>query len=272
MLCAPKKVGSMTFFWGMSSHLDEADSMSWLKRPKKRTSPQIFMSPDSLRVMVIRHPFERLASLYNYMQQGLRVSNLTASFQNWTGYPPIDGMEWLGKEIKKVLGGTPANYKDGINGNKNDGTTEAMHQQDGTTRGTDQMTFNDFVTFLVDKDGKFKDVKEQYDALYYPNAEHWQPYYDYCSTCELLPELILELSNLDEELPVLLRRSQLDQVYPDFKHLERENVLTSRGSTGLTKSAKELFGELGEGQLEDLVEVYKEDFDIHGYDPYSVLY
>ena len=45
-----------------------------------------------------------------------------------------------------------------------------------------------------------------------------------------------------------------------------------RGSTGLTKSAKELFGELGEGQLEDLVEVYKEDFDIHGYDPYSVLY
>ena len=92
----------MTFFWGMSSHLDEADSMSWLKRPKKRTSPQIFMSPDSLRVMVIRHPFERLASLYNYMQQGLRVSNLTGGTNNfsstsdkilwWSGYPPIDGM------------------------------------------------------------------------------------------------------------------------------------------------------------------------------------
>ena len=45
-----------------------------------------------------------------------------------------------------------------------------------------------------------------------------------------------------------------------------------RGSTGLTKSAKELFGELDEGQLEDLVKVYKEDFDIHGYNPYSVLY
>ena len=41
---------------------------------------------------------------------------------------------------------------------------------------------------------------------------------------------------------------------------------------GLAKSAKELFGELGQGQLEDLVEVYKEDFDIHGYHPYSVLY
>ena len=45
-----------------------------------------------------------------------------------------------------------------------------------------------------------------------------------------------------------------------------------RGSTVPTKSAKELFGELGEGQLEDLVEVYKEDFDIHGYNPYSVLH
>ena len=67
----------MTFFWGIPTHLDEADSLSWLKGPKKRTSPQIFKSPDSLRVMVIRHPFERLASLYNYMQQGFHVSNLT---------------------------------------------------------------------------------------------------------------------------------------------------------------------------------------------------
>ena len=45
-----------------------------------------------------------------------------------------------------------------------------------------------------------------------------------------------------------------------------------RDSTVPTKSAKELFGELGEGQLEALVEVYKEDFDIHAYNPYSVLY
>ena len=40
------------------------------------------------------------------------------------------------------------------------------------------LTFKDFVTFLIDKDGEFKEVKEQYDALYYPNAEHWQPYYE----------------------------------------------------------------------------------------------
>ena len=61
------------------------------------------------------------------------------------------------------------------------------------------------------------------------SSGNWEaPYDEDWPTCELLPELILELSNLDEELPVLLRRSQLDQVYPDFKHLERENVLTSR--------------------------------------------
>ena len=50
----------------------------------------------------------------------------------------------------------------------------------------------------------------------------------YCSTCELLPELILELSNLDEELPVLLRRSQLGKFYPDFQKIERENSGTTR--------------------------------------------
>lgn len=81
------QVGSMTFFWGMSTHLDEADSWSWLKGPKKRTSPEIFKSPDSLRVMVIRHPFERLASLYNYMQQGFQMSNLTGVEKSFSSNP-----------------------------------------------------------------------------------------------------------------------------------------------------------------------------------------
>ena len=66
----------MTFFWAITTHLDEADSRCWLEGPKNRTSPQIFMSPNSLRVMVTRHPFQRLASLYNYMQQGSPVSSV----------------------------------------------------------------------------------------------------------------------------------------------------------------------------------------------------
>ena len=66
----------MAFFWAITTHFDEADSRSWLEGPKNRTSPQIFMSPNSLRVMVTRHPFERLASLYNYMQQGSPVSSV----------------------------------------------------------------------------------------------------------------------------------------------------------------------------------------------------
>ena len=75
-----------------------------------------------------------------------------------------------------MLGGTPANYEN--NRLKNTGTTGAAHEQHGTRRGIDQLTFADFVTFLVNKEGKFKEVKEQYDALYYPNSEHWQPYYE----------------------------------------------------------------------------------------------
>ena len=84
------------------------------------------------------------------------------------------------KEIRRVLGGTPATYKDRSNRKNNNGTTQATNQQHATTRGpgVDQMTFKDFVTFLIDKDGRFKEVKEQYDALYHPNSEHWQPYYE----------------------------------------------------------------------------------------------
>ena len=56
-------------------------------------------------------------------------------------------------------------------------TTDRIHGTPTPTRHQ-MLTFKDFVTFLIDKDGQFKEVKEQYDALYYPNAEHWQPYYE----------------------------------------------------------------------------------------------
>ena len=35
------------------------------------------------------------------------------------------------------------------------------------------------------------------------------------------------------------------------------------------KTTAELFSELERSQVEDLLELYKEDFDIHGYDPYK---
>ena len=35
------------------------------------------------------------------------------------------------------------------------------------------------------------------------------------------------------------------------------------------KTTAELFSELEGSQVEDLLELYKEDFDIHGYDPYK---
>ena len=35
------------------------------------------------------------------------------------------------------------------------------------------------------------------------------------------------------------------------------------------KTTAKLFSELDGSQVEDLLELYKEDFDIHGYDPYK---
>ena len=35
------------------------------------------------------------------------------------------------------------------------------------------------------------------------------------------------------------------------------------------KTTAELFSELDASQVDDLLELFKEDFDIHGYDPYK---
>ena len=89
------------------------------------------------------------------------------------------------------------------------------------------LEFKEFVAFLLDKEGAFEQVKRDFNASFYFMDDHWSSYYkqakreettlrtfishptSYCSTCELRPELILELSELAIELPVLVQRSGL---------------------------------------------------------------
>ena len=46
-------------------------------------------------------------------------------------------------------------------------------QEDYTT----EMKFKEFVTFLLDKDGAFKEVKRNFNSSFYYMDDHWSSYY-----------------------------------------------------------------------------------------------
>ena len=102
--------------------------------------------------------------------------------------------------------------------------------------------------------------------------------FSYCSTCQLKPDIVLELENLEEELPHLLDASGLLYEYGDFPRIGVKNshlgrfvwfmhrtfwspVLDFRKKENLER----LYGELEFGQIEQLIRFYQEDFDIHNY-------
>ena len=41
LLCAPKKAGSMTFYWAFVAHIDEKDGTSWVRGPQNKTRCQV---------------------------------------------------------------------------------------------------------------------------------------------------------------------------------------------------------------------------------------
>ena len=102
----------------------------------------------------------RLASTYKY---AVRV------FDPNIGYPPIDGIVsqqshpchasgqillqgWLSGKIKEKLRDPKENH-------------------------TTAMKFKEFVTFLLDKAGAFKEVKRDFNASFYFMDDHWSSYY-----------------------------------------------------------------------------------------------
>ena len=60
--------------------------------------------------------------------------------------------EWLSSEIKEKLRGPKENH-------------------------TTAMKFKEFVTFLLDKDGTFEEVKREFNASFYYMDDHWSSYY-----------------------------------------------------------------------------------------------
>ena len=231
IFCVPKKAGSISIDHFFAMNLEYNDYMSWKNRtvlpPKER-----FLA--STRMMVIRHPFHRLASAFQYIFR-YSVEEVEDKYFEHTA------SVFLSEGIIQYL----------------------------RPNSTDpRVSFSEFVSFILDekKNGGFSQLihqkgRERFGGAWSEFNQHWQSINSFCSPCALLPHLVLEVDNLSQELPFALDWSGLTGAYGNFPKLTQDNAGKIKGKT----LAKNVLRELTQSQLIGLVGAYSEDLILGGY-------
>ena len=219
-------------------NLEYNDYMSWKNRtvlpPKER-----FLA--STRMMVIRHPFHRLASAFQYIFRHSVEEVEEKYFEHRASVFLSEGI--------------------------------IQHLRPNST--DPRVSFSEFVSFILDekKNGGFSQLIHQKGRERWPGGawsgftQHWQSINSFCSPCALLPHLVLEMDNLSQELPFALDWSGLTRAYGNFPKLMRDNAGKIKGKTLATNVLRELT----QSQLIGLVGAYSEDLILGGYNDPSVI-
>lgn len=240
IFCVPKKAGSLSLDNFFRVAVDQQDYISWHHRSKMPLLPSCNSSEaaerllTSTRVMIIRHPFHRLASAYQFIFKYSIEETEAKYFEHQASVLLSQGI------IEQLRPGS----------------------------ADPQVSFSEFVRFVLDqKTGGFSPPIHQKGLNRWPGGEwsefgqHWQSISSFCSPCALLPQLVVELDKLSQELPFVLEWSGLSRVYGHLPNLARENAGLVEGK----KLAKSLFGELTQSQITDLADFYQDDFMLGGY-------
>ena len=184
--------------------------------------------------MLIRHPFYRLASAYQFIFKYSIEETEAKYFEHQASVFLSQGI------IEQLRPGS----------------------------ADSQVSFSEFARFILDeKTGDFSTPIQQKGVTRWPGGEwsefgqHWQSISTFCSPCALLPHLVLELDKLSEELPFVLEWSGLSEAYGYFPNLPKDNAGLVRGK----KLAQRLFGELTKSQIVALTDLYRDDFILGGY-------
>ena len=203
-VCVLKKAGSTSLNHFFTNNLDSTDEAAWFTPPDKETQQHIVESRSSLRAMVIRHPFKRIVSAFNFLfRWGLDDQKLfpcTKTNETKTKTNETRCETQNSALAKKIIGQLRPASNDNL------------------------LQFEEFVRFVINHGNEFASlhsfVKEHW---YWSTAIHWEPFSSMCTPCTFLPHIILELESLTEELPVLLEWSGLARLYGEFPKLEKEN-------------------------------------------------
>lgn len=272
-VCIPHKVGSHA--WGQFSNQDDVKvDQSELDLPWK------IKAELSLKVVVVRHPLERLLSVYRMI------------FENWCDEKRFLAQQWNNVCVTDVEGDGKGFIQDAANATKFSAIQFLYSMADEQRHGNDRyiqkiwqkfnpgiklvdpksqlkFTFSQFVRFIINGTVEFEPEILNHKGLSY----HWAPYWQECSLCSALtqPDIIIHMESFLEDLKTLfmkaghLNEPVVDNLVQKFPHTHSQmgghsHKLTSKYYSQLTKA-----------QIQSLYKFYRLDHELFGYDPEEYL-
>ncbi|CAG5100034.1 Similar to CHST8: Carbohydrate sulfotransferase 8 (Homo sapiens) [Cotesia congregata] len=179
------------------------------------------------KVLIVRHPFERLLSAYRDKLENsvARRDHGTLYFYRKYGRTIVD------KYRDKTFTPPP---KDQFISNDNEPKPAGI-----------EPTWKEFVNYLIDTD------------LEIYSDDHWIPYYLYCTPCSLNYTYILKVETLDLDQSLIIEKLNLkNKIHPIHRH---------KGSQDKLNPSKIYFRQLTQQQISELYNKYKLDFEMFDY-------
>ena len=276
-VCIPHKVGSHA--WGQFSRLPDLAvdptnlELSWKIKAGL-----------SLRAIVVRHPLERLVSVYRMI------------FQDWCDEKRFLAKQWNNvcvtdfdsqNENKGFINEPGVVGSEDETKNKTFSAFEFLFSMaDQQRHGNDRyikkiwqkfnpsrklvdpksqlkFRFKDFVRFVLNASSEFGDDVLNHQGLKY----HWAPFWQECSVCSNFtqPNVILRMETLQDDLKYLLtkagyRPGDISKLVEKFPHTHSQ-----KGGHSQYLSLK-FYSTLPREDVKNLVDFYKLDHELFGYD------
>ncbi|RZF40956.1 hypothetical protein LSTR_LSTR013211 [Laodelphax striatellus] len=189
-----------------------------------------------LKVIIVRHPFERLLSAYRDKLENVnvRTEHGSAHFYKSYGSKIVERFRVGGNKTKTQDILRPGTY---------------YWQSNQPEPAGIEPTFLEFVRYLIST-----------DLLSYAD-DHWIPYYLFCTPCLLKYDLIAKVETFFRDQIYIIRALDVQNIIkPTWKHQTKD-------SHSSNKISKIYFSQLTRLEIEQLYEKYKLDFELFDYTP-----
>ncbi|KAL0266501.1 UNVERIFIED_CONTAM: hypothetical protein PYX00_009018 [Menopon gallinae] len=193
----------------------------------------------TLKIMSVRHPFERLLSAYRD-----KLENTNYGQEHGT----IHFYKKFGRKIVKK-------YRE--NGNNTKAwellkPSQYLWNPEVPKPAGVEPTFREFVRYLIDA-----------NLIQYAD-DHWIPFYLYCTPCLLHYNVIAKVETMDRDQLYVIRLLGLqDRIKPRWRH---KTQFTAGNAEKVSNIAKIYFQQLSVNEVNALYQKYKIDFELFGYD------
>ncbi|KAK7078753.1 hypothetical protein SK128_004287 [Halocaridina rubra] len=200
--------------------------------PRERNS----VLEESMKIIIVRHPLDRLLSAYR--DKMLRVRNPNDPF--------VKLQEKIIKQYTDPLGFKPTS---------SEGPSEG---KSGKNQTYYHPTFSQFLLRVKNDLERFWDKQGNGQVNL-----HWRPYWITCGPCQVNYDVIAQVETLGPDQEYIIRELGLENVlYNSHTHASNFDPYN-----GTNEAAHHYFGQVPIGLLKDIIKLYQPDFQLFSYSP-----